>query len=213
MLFVLTGNVQIGKTRWLNRLVASLSADGVRCAGVLAPGVWRRRSAGEGPSSSELRLGAAEDRRFEKLGIDNILLPQGTRIAFARRADLARSEGVLDEGSQAARAGLGWAIDDDAIAQVNRHFDALRATPPAEASLLVVDELGRLELMRGEGLTSALALLNAGPTEAFPHAIVVARDYLLPQARSRFEGSWGAVATIAPDDAGEQKVRAALRVR
>ena len=43
MLFLLTGDVQIGKTRWLERLAAELSGDGVQVAGVLAPGVWRVR--------------------------------------------------------------------------------------------------------------------------------------------------------------------------
>ena len=38
MLFILTGDVQSGKTRWLERLVAELAADGVESRGVLAPG-------------------------------------------------------------------------------------------------------------------------------------------------------------------------------
>ena len=37
MLFLLTGDVQIGKTRWLERLAAELAGDGVPVAGVLAP--------------------------------------------------------------------------------------------------------------------------------------------------------------------------------
>ena len=35
MLFLLTGDVQIGKTRWLERLAAELAGDGVPVAGVL----------------------------------------------------------------------------------------------------------------------------------------------------------------------------------
>ena len=46
MLFLLTGEVQIGKTRWLEGLVADLAERGVPCAGVLAPGQWVA-SAGE----------------------------------------------------------------------------------------------------------------------------------------------------------------------
>ena len=38
MLFLLTGDVQIGKTRWLERLAAELAGDGVPVAGVLAAG-------------------------------------------------------------------------------------------------------------------------------------------------------------------------------
>ncbi|MFR1166965.1 MAG: hypothetical protein ACLSDQ_04740 [Adlercreutzia equolifaciens] len=40
MLFLLTGEVQIGKTRWLESLVTELADRGVPCAGVLAPGQW-----------------------------------------------------------------------------------------------------------------------------------------------------------------------------
>lgn len=38
MLFLLTGEVQIGKTRWLESLVTELADCGVSCVGVLAPG-------------------------------------------------------------------------------------------------------------------------------------------------------------------------------
>lgn len=40
MLFLLTGEVQIGKTRWLEKLVADRVERDVPCAGVLAPGQW-----------------------------------------------------------------------------------------------------------------------------------------------------------------------------
>lgn len=79
MLFLLTGEVQIGKTRWLESLVTELGAFGVPCAGVLAPGQWV-------PSMGP----RADANGFEKLGIDNVLLPGGERIPFARRGDLAR---------------------------------------------------------------------------------------------------------------------------
>ena len=76
MLFLLTGEVQIGKTRWLESLVTELADCGVSCAGVLAPGQWV-------PSEGE----HADANGFEKLGIDNVLLPSGERIPFARRGD------------------------------------------------------------------------------------------------------------------------------
>ena len=214
MLFALTGDIQTGKTRWLGRLAEGLATEGVRCAGVLAPGVWRRRDPDAAPSPGERAVGSQAGSAYEKLGIDNVLLPQGERIAFARRADLARAAGAYDGGSQAARAGLGWAIDDAAIARVNAHFDRLAAefppASPAHPSLLIVDELGRLELVRGEGLVSAMRILDAGPSRAFPVAIVVVRADLLPLARERFERAWGPLVLIAPDDAGERIVRAAL---
>ena len=86
MLFLLTGEVQIGKTRWLESLVTELADRGVPCAGVLAPGQWV-------PSEGE----HADANGFEKLGIDNVLLPSGERIPFARRGDLARADGTFNE--------------------------------------------------------------------------------------------------------------------
>ena len=238
MLFVLTGGIQTGKTRWLGRLVEAHGAEGVRCSGVMAPGVWRKRRCGTAPSTGELAVGSRAESEYEKLGIDNVLLPGGERVPFARRVDLACQAGAYDIRSQSARAGLGWAIDDAAIARVNAHFRALAAEAGPEietaesvgmsvsgvgsadpsladarqhvASLLIVDELGRLELMRGEGLVEAMALLDRGPTRAFPHALVVVREDLLPLAHKRLAPAWGAPEPIRPDDAGVDRVRAAL---
>ena len=87
MLFLLTGDVQIGKTRWLERLAAELAGDGVPVAGVLAPGVWRVREPHEVPGER----GLAGEGRFEKLGIDNVLLPGGERVDVKEAL-----EGLLD---------------------------------------------------------------------------------------------------------------------
>lgn len=250
MLFILTGDVQIGKTTWLSHAVDALTAAGVRCDGVLAPGVWEQRANGS----------------FDKLGIDNVLLPEKRRLSFARRADLARAEGTYDENAQAARAALRWHISDEAIRIVNRHFDALltsqqdsvlvvradgddadradetscphgphetdgagksarkaNASAPSGASgmpvsarplhplrrVLVVDEVGQLELMRNEGLTSAVRLLEAGPRNIYAHACLIARDRfgLVDEAERRFSRAWGGSVRISPDqDAWEQLV-------
>ena len=104
MLFILTGDVQIGKTRWLQRLVADLERNGEGVFGVVAPGVWVAR---DNPAPGQ--------DPFDKRGIDNVLLPEGTVVPFAKRADLARDDGTFDEGSQAAQAELAWHISDAAI--------------------------------------------------------------------------------------------------
>lgn len=274
MLFLLTGDVQIGKTRWLESLCASLQAAGTCVAGVVAPGQWVPRPEGQ-PDGKHGFDGAG---RFKKLGIDNVLLPQSKRIEFARRRDLAAKGKAFAEGTQAKAAKLGWAISDTAIAQVNAHFAALAkqagiapadsdANAPATAqaevdasavasaavaaetaaetsplaqtstgeptvaataakaegnvlaaapaaneaklaphAMLVVDELGRLELLHSCGLTNALAILDAGPTPQFPHAIAVVRETLLDEARRRFEPRWGKATVIGPDDAARNLV-------
>ena len=230
MLFILTGDVQSGKTRWLERLVAELAADGVESRGVLAPGVWRPRADGD---DGGLRPPGSGEGAYEKLGIDNVLLPDGERISFARRGDLARADGTFDEESQAAKAELAWHIDDEAIARVNTHFDelAVRASvavptdakshsgrsaegaeskdPSRAPGLLIVDELGRLEIWRGGGLTSAMALLAQGPTAAFPHALAVVRDYLLDDAEILLAEAWPDHCRISPDDTGRAVILSA----
>ena len=230
MLFLLTGDVQIGKTRWLENLCASLQAAGTCVAGVVAPGQWVPRPEGQ-PGGKHGFDGAG---RFEKLGIDNMLLPQGERIEFARRRDLAVDGKAFAGGTQAKAAKLGWAISDTAIAQVNAHFatlakqagitpadngaDAHAAAPTstetqlAPHAMLVVDELGRLELLRGCGLTNALAILDAGPTPQFPHAIAVVRETLLDEASRRFEPRWGEPIAISPDDASRELVLETVNV-
>ena len=132
MLFVLTGQVQTGKTRWLEDVLGELAAEGVPAYGVTAPGVWVPSAGSE-----------ADSNGFEKLGIDQVLLPGGERIGFARRRDLAQADGAYDAASQSARAQLAWAIDDAALAQVNAHLASLEFRVGEDApGLLVIDELG-----------------------------------------------------------------------
>lgn len=273
MLFILTGEVQTGKTRWLESLVADLACCGVVTQGVVAPGVWRKRTPEELSAikrgevdASSLAVGLGSAGAYEKLGIDNRLLPSGEVVSFARRRDLAKREGRYDPESQSARGQLGWEISDLAIERVNAHFDALLAqmregkavlarggaglgVGDADASVqldacaqagvhvgaqagarpngsaqacegdagtcdgqrfLVVDELGRLELERGAGLTSALALLDEGPSPRCPHALVVARAALEQTARARLEPVWGVACAIAPDGEGHEAVMRAF---
>ena len=209
MLYLLTGDIQIGKTRWLQALVARLEERGVVPYGVIAPGTWVEHG------------GAAGEASYEKTGIDNELLPSHERIPFARRNDLAQLENAFDPGSQAARAQLAWAIDDNAIAKVNAHFDelgralstgdGLRGQASLESrGLLVVDELGRLELLADGGLTSAVALLEKGANRVVPHALIVVRRQLLEVAQERFALSpWGGMCAISPGaEAASELLRA-----
>lgn len=206
MLFLLTGKCQIGKTRWLEALVGRLAEEGVESYGVIAPGIWV-------PSDSE----GANDQGLEKLGIDNVLLPAGERIPFAKRRDLAIRDGLFQEDSQSEQLALVWHISDESIDRVNEHFDALTRSATkshAEApSLLVVDELGRLELMQGTGLTSAVRLLDEGPSKEFPHAIVVVRDALLQLAEERFALSWPEMKAISPTREAQEEVLVAFDCR
>ena len=204
MLYIISNDIQTGKTRWLEGVVDRLSADGVRVDGVIAPGVWIEHDAGENEPSVT----------FEKVGITNVLLPQGECILFARRKDLAVADGSYEKCSQSAAMGMGWAIDETAIAQVNRHLCTLKSNgsdPSVEPGLLVIDELGRIELERGGGLTAGIEIIENGATAAHPHALIVIRSRLLDIALDRFaDAPWGGVRVIAPDEDGERDVRGAF---
>ncbi len=225
MLFILTGVMQTGKTRWLERLIEQVCKRDMFVYGVVAPGQW----IDHGPA-------APKGQRFEKQGIDNVLLPQNERIAFAHRPDLVErdceGEGA-DDGSNAApahcsqskQAKLGWAIDDAAIDQVNAHFCTLcaqakdcalpedikhitgiTAHAPARPGLLVIDELGPLELLKNGGLTSAMDVLAQGPSSLWGHALIVVRESLCDTAVQRFGDCWGGATAIYPNDAAYNQV-------
>lgn len=201
MLLILTGQIRTGKTTWLRARVGALEAAGVACYGVTAPGVW--------------------DDRGRKVAIDNELLPGQGRVRLARAADPAEA------------GGMAWDFDAAALARVNAHLAGLRGDGPHESGqrgggpagdvpredsphkdasparaarpgLLVVDELGPLELRRGAGLTEALALLAEGPTPAWPHALVVVRAGLAEEAAALLGPAWGEVRELRPDEAGTE---------
>ncbi|MBQ3300777.1 MAG: hypothetical protein IJH04_01250 [Eggerthellaceae bacterium] len=208
MLFLLTGDIQTGKTRWLEKLVSELESQNVTSVGVIAPGIWADRRNSNEPSDF------VDANGFEKLGIENLLLPEKQRIRFALRRDIAEKEGALDSASQSNEAKLAWCIDDAAIVAVNSHFAQLRTGHMAQrassaGALLVVDELGQLELLRNRGLTEAVEMLEDGPSSHAAHALIVVREWLLPHVENRFE-KWGDKRCILPDDEGMRCVQDAF---
>lgn len=142
----------------------------------------------------------ANGQGFEKLGIKSILLPEMQSFEFAKRSDLAMESGAFNAESQAGRAKLGWHISDAAIARVNAHFaEIAKACAIGDIfGLLVVDEIGRLELSHGTGLTEAVRLLEQGANECFPDALVVARSGLADRVAEKFGSAWEGVKLIAP---------------
>ena len=262
MLFLLTGDIQCGKTRWLEKLCREIEAKGTCVAGILAPGVWE-----ESHDTPE---------KFFKLGIDNILLPSKKKIRFANRpnqklVDKDRLQAfVISETIQktkliditnldshqsvkpeicrevscknAEKYRVGWDILDDAVSQVNNHFfdlialnenaeetvqakeisvpNLVKTCPKNEKaqnntnekmqieknSLLVVDELGRLELAFNCGLTNTVKLLESGPSSTFPNAIAVVRKTLLDLATIKFSGAWDEIKVIEPNNSSRELV-------
>lgn len=106
-----------------------------------------------------------------KVGISLLNLATGESRLLARRreADAEAVGGVVTTE---------WAFDPAVLAWGD---DVLRETGACD--LLVVDELGPLELERGEGWQSALPLIDRG---AYRAALVVVRPRLLDAALARW---------------------------
>lgn len=186
MLVLLTGNRQVGKTRLLEALLEKAKEENVSCVGVITPGIWEHDANGKNI----------------KLGIDAILLPQHEKIPFA----IKRDGGEGDASSrQSDSANLGWKIFDDSICDINKHFDDLMQAGINQDELLVIDELGTLELVHEKGLTSALAVLD-NPCEALAdsktNAVAVVRPELIDVAKKRFAPVWGEPLVIDASDKG-----------
>ena len=97
-----------------------------------------------------------------------------------------------------------WWFDEDALAWGDR---VLRSAIPC--GLLVVDELGPLELEEGRGWLGGLAAVDSG---AFTAAVVVVRPRLLPEARRRWPSAQVIEAGGVAGDAAAAAARLACRL-
>ena len=201
MLYLLTGEIRLGKTRWLEARLAELEDAGVEVRGVLSPGVWV----------------PAEDGGFEKTGIDLVFLPEHRRERFAVHMSTLPVTDVdedgyddMDEESEpqamsAEGKPLGWLFYPYFFHEVNGLFAEMRADrePAGSAQRLVaIDEIGRLELA-GQGFSEALAFLTDGENPAWPDVVAIVRADLLERVRGLLQSAWGnRLQVIGPDDAG-----------
>ena len=193
MLYLLTGRIQLGKTRWLEARLDELRTRGVEPWGVLTPGVWERCEAD-----------AEHPEGLRKTGIRMRFLPAGEERPYAVRTDLADGDGSTNADEPVGRL-LGWRFFEERFSEANALFAQMRAMDGADGvpRIAVIDELGRLELDRKTpaGLTEALAFVEGGPTDAFPHTVAIVRDYLLDAAKVRFASCRpDGIMVISPDD-------------
>lgn len=104
-----------------------------------------------------------------KVGIDLVILPQGRRYRLAE----------LVSPAQKATVGR-YRFDERLFSLAER---AVAEAVPCD--LLVVDELGPLELEQGKGWAGAIQVIAGGQFEV---ALVVVRPELVESARRRFAG-------------------------
>lgn len=96
----------------------------------------------------------------EKKGIDSVLLPDEELVHLAvRKPDF--SEGYSRK----------WKFDDDVMEKINNHLGNL-----GDCDYVVIDEIGPLEVIKKQGFTNALNILEEGK---FKNVIVALRPSLV----------------------------------
>jgi len=123
--------------------------------------------------------------RAEGLSVAGILSPgifRGNQKLGIGVRDLYSGEerqlAMLRDKESAELATPRWAFDPDALAWANQKLGSSPVT-----DLLIIDELGPLEFLRGEGLISGLERIDSGDYQV---ACVVVRSSLLPKALQRW---------------------------
>jgi len=109
----------------------------------------------------------------DKVGIEALDLRTGERRPLARRRE--------DDSPPVGLHTPAWAFDESAVAWGN---DVLAGSTPCD--LLIVDELGPLEMERNQGWTAGLAAVGSGE---YRHALAVVRPELLQLALMRWPGA------------------------
>ncbi len=133
-----------------------------------------------------LCLGLAEAARQQGYQLGGLLSPavfeDGKKIAIdvldlktSRRKRLAELKSSQSSDLETIR----WAFQPEAVAWGNQ---ALLGAIPCD--LLLIDELGPLEFVRGEGWVNGFEVIESGDYQA---CLVVVRPSLLEQARVRWE--------------------------
>lgn len=149
---LLTGPVGVGKTRVAERVVGLARRKGLLCGGLLAPGMMS--SCGQ------------------KAGI------WGVDVNTGERRILARTDRNLGGPSVGP-----YSFDANALAWAAAVIDrALQPAAPRPYDLVIVDEIGKLELWHGIGLAPVLPKLAAGVAG---RSLVLVRDSLLAELQAR----------------------------
>jgi len=168
-LALVTGDIEVGKTTVVGRVVELARSRGYVCAGLWSP---------------------AHVVDGHKAGIQAVDLDSGERRLLAQLA----TEGTE---MQIGR----YVFDPIVLAWAN---DVLEKAIVAQPDLLVIDEIGPLELEQGGGLAPVLEHLASGRV---PRALVVVRAWLLDAFQARLPGALMATFVV------EAKTRRSLPAR
>jgi nucleoside-triphosphatase THEP1 len=166
---LLTGPVGVGKTTVAERVVGLARRKGLLCGGLLAPAMVT--SCGQ------------------KVGI------WGVDVETGERRILARSDRNLGGPSVGP-----YSFDANALAWAATVIDqALETATPRPNDLVVVDEIGKLELWYGIGLAPVLPKLAAAVGGRW---LVLVRDSLLAELQARLAPAEQVVFAVDEENRG-----------
>ncbi|MCE5254337.1 MAG: nucleoside-triphosphatase [Actinomycetia bacterium] len=197
-IYVITGERGSGKTTVCARVARGAHERGLRVAGILTE---RGDDADPGSARRVVDLRSGEARPFGAQDRGCACDPgreagaAASSDGGAASVDTASVDTAAVDAASADAAGYdpltpGWEFDSGVFAWAN---DVLTRSLPCD--LLVVDEVGPLELLGDRGWAGALAVLESGEYRA---AMVVCRPGLLNALRERLPGSAYAVVEVTP---------------
>jgi nucleoside-triphosphatase THEP1 len=164
-IIVLTGERGIGKTTVCRETVALAEREGYPCGGILT------LTHGDGPSAWNVRRGRNAHRAPDVRHVMDVSSGAVRRLT------------VEEDATQAVELGR-FRFDPHVLSWGNRTLG--QATP---CDLLVIDEIGPLEVERGEGWVNAFVTLRG---RGFELALVVVRPELLVRTQLRLP-NWATV--------------------
>lgn len=165
-LFLITGPSGSGKTTWCEDLVDQARQMGISPVGLISPPMY------------------AGDR---KIGIDllDLQTQERRRLAWLRTSQ---------ESTQAGPATIDWQFDPQVLAWGDNRLSQTSAIQKDLHNLLILDELGPLEFVRGQGWQSGLRLVDR---RGYRLACVVVRPALLSIALERWP--WGKMLRVSTE--------------
>jgi nucleoside-triphosphatase THEP1 len=181
---VLTGEVHIGKTTVCRAVVELARERGYCVRGILTPPIL--------------------DSQGTRLGIETVNLATGVRRELAR---VWRGQRKKEEDWDWDGPHMGPYFFDSGVLEWAQ--DTISHDIALGCDLLVIDEIGRLELERGIGFSQVLDPLDTG---VVVRSLLVVRATLLEAFRRRLPGLEFLTFTVTPDNRADLATEIAARL-
>jgi nucleoside-triphosphatase THEP1 len=184
---LLTGRRGVGKTTVCQAIAELARRRGYRPGGVITPALYACPEPGRRacPAGRELGIGNWE---LTKVGFEAMDVGSGERwpLAYTDPSTILRQGSGQGSGHRQELGGPRVGPYSFEPAVLDRALRVLRRAISAGCDLLMVDEIGPLELEQGEGFAPILDLL---PVEGPTHTLIVVRPALLDPLLLRLRGA------------------------